>query len=374
MQKYRVVLVDGYTSSALFYNYLMDIYAEYNPKIDYHVPNDKAHGLEPLMKELTQNKIYDLIVCPDSASNDYEYHKQLKDLGYDILILDHHIASKYSEDAVVINNQLSDNYENKQLSGVGVVYKFFEYCEEKENRNSISRSRQYLDLVALGEISDMMNMNTLENRFICEYGLHHINNKILQALIKEQCYSIFGIKKTAWKDSYYNNSSNKIDQLTIAFYVAPLINALIRMGTIQDKTMLFQAFIEQWDSENYSTEEEFYERVAKNCLNAKSRQKNQKNKATNLLDIQIQNNCLENDKVLILSGDDLDVPTTITGLCAMGMVEKYKRPVMLGRVNGTCHLKGSIRGKDNSDLKDFRQFLLDSGYMDYVEGCINNGL
>lgn len=177
-----------------------------------------------------------------------------------------------------------------------------------------------------------------------------------------------GINKISWNDDYYYNHSNKIDQLSIAFYITPLINALIRMGTIQDKTLLFEAFIECWDSEKYETEDEFYERVAKNCINAKNRQKTQKDKATNLLDIQIQNNCLENDKVLILTGDELDVPTTITGLCAMGMVEKYKRPVMLGRVNGTCHLKGSIRGKDNSDLKDFRKFLLDSGYMDYVEG------
>jgi single-stranded-DNA-specific exonuclease len=45
-----------------------------------------------------------LIVMPDSSSNDYEQHKELKERGYDILVLDHHEADHYSEDAVVVNN------------------------------------------------------------------------------------------------------------------------------------------------------------------------------------------------------------------------------------------------------------------------------
>ena len=45
-----------------------------------------------------------LIVLPDSSSNDYEYHKILKDKGYELLVLDHHLAEKYSQDAIVINN------------------------------------------------------------------------------------------------------------------------------------------------------------------------------------------------------------------------------------------------------------------------------
>ena len=46
-----------------------------------------------------------LIICPDSASNDYEQHRIFKEHGIDILILDHHEADGgYSEDAVTINN------------------------------------------------------------------------------------------------------------------------------------------------------------------------------------------------------------------------------------------------------------------------------
>lgn len=140
---------DGITSSAVMINYMENHLKEKYPNftIDYHIPDGKEHGLDTLMNILTPQKNYDIIILPDSSSNDYECHKILKDMGYDILILDHHEAEKYSEDAVVINNQLSRNYPNKSLSGVGVVYKFLQYCDSQFNINGAD---DYLDLVATG--------------------------------------------------------------------------------------------------------------------------------------------------------------------------------------------------------------------------------
>lgn len=126
--------MDGYTSSALVYLYLTEIiksYTGWNFTIDYHIPEGKEHGLEVVMPLLSERKKYDLIILPDSSSNDYDYHQLLSEMGYDILVLDHHEAEKYSPYAVVINNQLSEKYPNKALSGVGVVYKFFEYFENR---------------------------------------------------------------------------------------------------------------------------------------------------------------------------------------------------------------------------------------------------
>jgi len=63
---------------------------------------------------------FELIIVPDAGSNDYDAHLALKGQGKDIIILDHHLADKVSEYAIVINNQLSD-YSNKDFSGVGIV-------------------------------------------------------------------------------------------------------------------------------------------------------------------------------------------------------------------------------------------------------------
>lgn len=95
--------VDGYTSAALFWLYFTSL-RNYDFSIEYHIPEGKEHGLRSLMPILSNKKIADLIVLPDSSSNDFTEHKILKELGYDILVLDHHEASGYSEDAIVINN------------------------------------------------------------------------------------------------------------------------------------------------------------------------------------------------------------------------------------------------------------------------------
>ena len=298
----------------------------------------------------------DLIFVIDSSSNDYEEHKQLKERGYEILCCDHHEADKYSDDAVVINNQLSQNYENKMLCGAGVLYKFFEYCEEKDlfPKGSIN---YYLDLVAFACISDMMEMSTLENRFICDYGLSHINNQFFSALLEKQSYSI---------------GEGPLTQISIAFYITPLINALIRVGNLNEKERLFQAFINP-EYEVPSTKrgekgqiETVCEQSVRNCINAKSKQNRLKDKAIELLDIQIMNNCLDENKILILNADELDVPNTLTGLCAMGIAAKYKKPTILGRSTSDGYLRGSLRGREDSELKDFRQFLLDSNLMEYA--------
>lgn len=365
--------VDGYTSSALFYNYLTDIYKdkdEFNFTLSYHIPEGKEHGLETLMKDLTHEKVADLIVCPDSSSNDYSCHKTLKDLGYDILIFDHHNAPHYSENAVVINNQLSENYSNKDLSGVGVVYKFFEYFENEERRKSddecITESDpivwNYIDLVALGEISDMMSMTSLENRFICDSGLSPIRNQFFKDLIEKQSYSL---------------GDGPLTQIGVAFYITPLINALIRVGNSIEKERLFQAFImpnklvlstkrgERGLPETISTQS------VRNCVNAKARQDREKDKAIEMLNIQIMDNCLENNKILILNADELDIPNTLTGLCAMGVAAQHKKPVILGRTSPDGKLKGSIRGREESELKDFQNFLQNSGLVEYCEGHAN---
>ena len=362
--------IDGFTSSAILYNYLMENFEDIN--IEYHIPDGKEHGLDTIMPLLEHEQKYDLIILPDSSSNDYECHKKLNEMGYEILILDHHEAEKYSENAIVINNQLSKNYPNKSLSGVGVVYKFLQLLDE---RNGFNSADSFLDMVAVGECGDMMDLNTLENRFISDYGFSHLKNEGLRQLIKLQGYSIFGVKLEEITDSFLDNAS--ITPINAAFYIAPLVNALIRVGSSKEKELLFQSFIKgknivpSTKRGHKGETETIAEQSARNCYNARNRQNKEKEKALELLDIQISNDCLDDNKILILNADDIDVSNTLTGLCAMGVAAKYKKPVLLGRVNKEGYLKGSMRGRGESELKDFRSFLLSSGYMDYVEGHNN---
>lgn len=364
---------DGLSSSTIIYNYLslLKIYTGSEFTLDYVIPEGKEHGLEMKMDLFTSEKICDLIIIPDAGSNDYEECKILKKLSYDILILDHHSAPEYCKDAVVINNQLSEKYTNKALSGAGVVYKFLKYFESDKKDKFADL---FLDLVAVAHIADCMDTNTLENRYINSVGLSNLFNEGLRALVKQQAFSLFRMRSDDITDEFLDSCT--LTQTQVAFYIAPLVNALIRVGNQHEKDLLFKAFTETYGlQEIKSTKrghteelETITEQNARNCTNARSRQNEEKKKAGELLDIQIIENCLDENQLLILHADDLGVSTTLTGLCATEVVSKYKKPVLLGRTNSEGLFRGSVRGVSNCELTDTKQFLLDSNLMDYAEG------
>ena len=135
--------VDGYTSASALYNYTFMVAPAAARKIVFRIHNGKEHGV---IVDTVPDDV-SLVVIPDAGSNQYEEHKALKERGIDVLILDHHECEEESKDAIVVNNQLSHNYPNKALSGVGVVYKFCKFIDEIMQQDIADN---YLDLVALG--------------------------------------------------------------------------------------------------------------------------------------------------------------------------------------------------------------------------------
>lgn len=86
-----------------------------------------------------------------------------------------------------------------------------------------------MDLAALGIVGDMGSMLSLENRYIVYTGLdiNHIKNDFFKCLLNKQAYSITGKQSASWQEIV-----NKLNPICIAFYIVPLINALIRVGTM----------------------------------------------------------------------------------------------------------------------------------------------
>ena len=210
---------DGITSAASLILYIYKIYP--NANIYWTMHDGKQHGVElSKVEEDTQ-----LVIIPDAGSNQYEEHKKLAEMGIDVLVIDHHESEHYSEHAIVINNQMCD-YPNKSLSGAGMVYKFLQRLDEFLDLNYAD---SFLDLAATGIVGDMMLLQDLETRYIVNYGLSHINNFGLKTLIKKQEFSIGDI--------------NNISPNSISFYITPLINAIIRVGTMEEKETLFNSFI-----------------------------------------------------------------------------------------------------------------------------------
>ena len=151
--------------------------------------------------------------------------KELKEHGKDVVVIDHHEAERYSENAIVVNNQLSERYPNKSLCGAGVVYKLLMVLDEKILRpDKAGYAKHFIDLCALANIADCMSMKAPETRYYIVEGLKQINNEGFKALIDQQSFSLF-------------KENDTLNYISIAFYIAPLINAVIRVGTMKEKEM-----------------------------------------------------------------------------------------------------------------------------------------
>ena len=373
----RVLIVvdsdnDGYTSAAIIYQYTKRVNP--NIQIDYWLHDGKQHGLsDHIDKLMDADHQFDLIILPDSSSNDAKYHDMLDEIHIPCLILDHHLTDeKLSYNAIVVNNQLSPNYENKELTGAGVVYQFCRYVDSLYSRNWAD---DYLDLAAWGIIGDMGSVLDMENRYIIYAGLskEYIKNDFLKCLLNKQAYSITGKMGATWDDIV-----EKTNPISIAFYIVPLVNAMIRVGTMPEKERLFMAFIDgsQMVPCNKRGAKGTMERVdiesTRECVNAKSKQDKTKLEAVERLEAKIFKHDLLENKVLFVRLEDTErFPSELNGLIAMQLAAKYKKPTIVARLNDQGFDRGSARGMNQSELRDFREFLLGSGMFEYAQGHAN---
>ena len=361
---------DGFTSAAIFYQYTQKIAP--GIIIDYYIHEGKQHGLEDVHEKILNSKHqYDLVVLPDSSTNDYEYHEMLRPVAK-CLVLDHHEASpgiQFSTNAIIVNNQLSIRYPNKQLTGAGVVYQFCRYIDRILN---VSYANDYIDLAAMGIIGDMGSVMEPENAYIIREGLKekNIKNTFFRVLLEKQAYSITGQVGCSFGDL-----CKKLTPISIAFYIVPLINATIRVGSLSSKRKLVHAFLNGNDlieSEKRGHKGELdtvANEAARECGNNRDKQNKIRDEVCDEFDMRIAKyDLLENSILFIRLDDDDDFPSELNGLIAMRIADKYKRPAIVARLNDEGFVRGSARGLSQSEFSDFRQFLIDSGLVEYAEG------
>ncbi|MFK3936576.1 DHH family phosphoesterase [Alkalihalobacillus sp. NPDC078783] len=338
--------LDGYTSSAILINYLEEVFPDV--VIVWRLQEGKEHGL--ILEEIPTD--VGLVIAPDSGSSDYEIHKALKDMGIDVLVLDHHEADKESDDALVVNNQLSPLYTNKNLSGAGVVLKF---CEAVDEHLGISLSRKYWDLAAIGNIADMMDMREPETRFYAVEGLKEIHNEFIKTLIEKQSFSMEG----------------KMNFTAISFNISPMINAAIRIGTQEEKQEVMRALLGSEEEVYYKKKdinESLNDSLARRLSNIRAKQVRMRDKFMGILKDKIETNGLDTGKFIMVTHDNKEYKN-IVGVAGNMIREDYKKPVLILSENEGV-LSGSGRGF-GTDIVDFKKHLLNTGKFEMCQGHAN---
>ena len=342
---------DGFTSFAILYQYLKRLNPE--KEIEYFVHSAKQHGLEDTY-QVFQDKEYSVVFLPDSSSNDGVFAKEI---NAPICVIDHHeIDNEPSDNMIVINNQSSAKYKNKYLSGAGMVWQF---CRAMDYYFGHEWAYDYTDLAAVGICGDAMSGLEIENQYIWSYGFSHINNFFLKTLIDKQNFSMKGI----------------VNPTTVAFYISPLLNAVTRVGTTEEKLHMAEAFIngeKLIPSNKKGHKGELVTLAAeatRECVNAKSRQARILDNIEEKIDIKINKEDLLINKVLFVElDDDDDFPSTLNGLLATRLTNKYSRPAIVARANDDGYIRGSARAIKTENMDSFKQYLEESEMFEYVLG------
>ena len=215
--------VDGATSSAVLIRFARSLGID----LRLYIPDRVEEGYGPnseAMKKLAEEGNR-LVVCVDCGITAHEPLVVARDLGLDVIIIDHHAAEPQIPPciAAVNPNRLDDPMGATlgSLAAVGVTFLFVIavnralrvngfYHEERTEPNLM----QWLDLVALGTICDIVSLTGLNRAFVTQ-GLkvmEHGGNKGIAALAE-----VSGAKK-------------EMDTYTAGFLLGPRINAGGRVG------------------------------------------------------------------------------------------------------------------------------------------------
>ncbi len=353
---------DGYCSAAMMYLYIKRMDENYPVEYRLH-GRAKAHGLSD---DVVIPKDIKLLIIPDAGTNDTEQCKDLFNNGMDILILDHHEKEEDNPYALIVNNQMSENYSNKNLCGAGIVYRFLQALDE-ENWNEFADD--YLDLCALANISDVMDMRSYETRYLTDLGLLNIQNKCFNALVSAQDYSMNG----------------KVNIHNVQWYITPILNGMIRIGSNEEKELLFRAFIEQDEFFEYkkratkdkpaeTIQESIYDRAARLCKNAKSRQDKLKEKSITQI-AKIAQSLPFDDKVVIIDTSDV-LDSGLTGVVAIKIAEMFNKPCILlnkflDKKTGKITYGGSARNIDYSPIDSFKDIVNSTNVFNFGKGHAN---
>lgn len=191
---------DGISSASIIYLYLERVAPHI--KVDYYLHEGKGHGFSDVWREMIEKK-FDLIIVADAATNDRTY---IEKFDCPVIIADHHLheGTEFASNAIVVNNQISPNYRNKELTGAGIALQLIRAIDA---RRGTDFWMDYVDLAAVGVDGDMGSGLEPENQGLWRYGFSHVKNSFLKALIEKQDFSMKG----------------KVNPTSVAFYIVPQI-------------------------------------------------------------------------------------------------------------------------------------------------------
>jgi single-stranded-DNA-specific exonuclease len=323
--------VDGITGCAVLYQLLSHL----------QVDGRRARPLAPFIPDRTQDGYgvaarmvrqwaqagVSLLITVDTGSAALTELELARQLGLDVIVLDHHIFEERPCAVALVNPRRPDaRYPNPDLCGVAVAFKLAQALHQDQPESLPSGFLESVtDLVALGLVADQMSL-TGENRVLVRKGLARLANREtirpgLAALLR-----VSGLDR-----------GFPVTATDLAYQVAPRLNACGRIGRVM-------AALELLLTDDPATAE----KLAHEADRTNTRRKQ--------ADVMLKEEAIEMARPYVERGDPglvLHSHTWHKGVIGIGaarLVEMYQLPTILIAEEGD-EARGSARSVANVDVK-----------------------
>ena len=321
--------VDGVSSTAL----LVSILRRFGSAPRFVVPRrmEDGYGLSrsAIDRALEPGKP-DLFVALDCGTNSHEEVAYLASQGIDVIVVDHHRSKeKPLEQGILINPHVHDLPGDdawRHMCTVGLVFKLVhglvkELRAEGHPEAQAIKLRDYLDLVALGTVADLVPLQA-ENRILASYGLRTLKEGARPGL--RALMDVAGVKP-----------GQDLMPVDISFRLGPRINA---SGRLADAALSVELIL--------SEDVRFCRQIARQLDGFNRERQDIERAITEEADRMIETLFLDRPGI-VLYADGWH--PGVVGIVAGRVTRKYHRPcIVLG--NEGAQAKGSGRSVDGINL------------------------
>ena len=329
---------DGATSTSLA---LLALGAMGAKNVSYLVPNrfDFGYGLSTALVDYAKAIEPDLIVTVDNGIASHEGVARAHELGIKVVVTDHHLAAETlpDADAIVNPNQPGCEFPFKSTAGVGVIFYVMSALRRQLHTQGwfdqqgikAPNMAQYLDLVALGTVADLVPMEH-NNRILVAQGVARIR----AGKARPGILALLAVAKR----QHYN-----LQATDLGFSIGPRLNAA---GRLEDMSLGIECLL--------SDDEHIAAQLAHELdeLNGQRRhiEADMQQQAGNILTRLESSQDQELPKCVCLFHPDWH--QGVVGIVASRIKEKWHRPALVFAMGDADTLKGSCRSIAGFHLRD----------------------
>lgn len=295
-----------------------------------------------------------LLITVDNGIAAIDAIQRAKDLGWQILILDHHLPPKDTNGNIILPNAdviidphaVDCGADFIDYCGAGLVYKFAQHikCSNINNWTISDETMAKINgMAAIATIGDNVSFvleNTdgsylYDNYLIVKNGLFQLTQNAGRTT---GMYCLF-----VGANQKYETAITVQD---IGFCISPIMNAASRMETF-GSTKVVDLFLQN--------DNDFVTAIAKakELIEINNLRKKYTDELLPILEKRIEDNHMEDDYPIILTGNEGEIHPGVVGLVAGRIQEKYHTAVIIfAPLSDEKTLRGSARAQKGTNMKD----------------------